>query len=213
VSESVDLLLPEQVLLLALRDRDGGLMRGTLSRQALAGAVLAELTLAGRVMMRRPGGAVTVRDDAPMDDPLLDDCLGMIAETRRSARTWFLRFSVAGDLRHRVAEGLVRRGILRTEKRILGRRYPEVAREPELRVHDRLYAAVFDDEDYPSPRTIVLLSIAHSTGLFEKIFGELDADRRLRVEILVEDEVTHALTKELVTAMKVIQVLAAAARR
>jgi hypothetical protein len=203
-----DLFLTEEVALLALRSREGTVEPGAWFRVAIAGAILAELILRGRVDVPDRKTDVTVLDDAPVGDPVIDSCLAAIegSEQSHSARFWLARFIADGDLRHRVARGLAARGILRAieEKVALvftSRTYPEVDPEPELKVHDRLYAAIFDDDDDPSPRTIVLLSIAHHTGLLTANFaGQLDPDRTLRVEVLIDAEVPGELTRELVQA-------------
>ena len=48
------LYLYEEVMLLALRDREGTIARGTMYQYAIGGAILAELLLSSRVEIENP---------------------------------------------------------------------------------------------------------------------------------------------------------------
>src|SRR5690606_11041965 len=79
------MLLAEDILLLLTEDQTGKAVVDTSTLElALAGAVLLELALAGRVDVAGPGeavkpGRVVVRDAAPAGDPLPDPALPRIA--------------------------------------------------------------------------------------------------------------------------------------
>ena len=116
-----------EVLALLAHDADGTARgTGTHLDHGLAGALLAGLSVAGRITVAR--GSVVVLDPAPTGDPLDDAALHRIArDPARDARDWVVR------LGHRlppvVLDRLVRTGRLRRESgrvlRVLPReRYP-----------------------------------------------------------------------------------------
>ena len=112
-----DLAIHEQLLLLALRDDEGTLERGTGAVGcALAGGLFAELVLRGRIGVdEQKPHRVTLLDASSTGDVLLDECLARVAgaKTSRGAEHWVTRFASFARLRHRIAEALCRRGILR----------------------------------------------------------------------------------------------------
>jgi len=145
------LSMPEELLLLMLDDESGRLQEGAAPSGdfALAGAILAELTLAGRI--DTGSSKLTVTDPAPTGDKLLDRVLARLAaETRmRDTRHWIeLLGADAEDYREELFERLVRKGVLRREEgRFLWvfpeRRYPAVSGREEREVKARLLGLIF----------------------------------------------------------------------
>jgi hypothetical protein len=177
------LRLHEEILLLALRDKEGTFAAGGRHRQALGGAVLAELLLARKIREQPTDRRkrVEVSDPRPLREPTLDAALERIRVARRPASlaTWVGRFAGWSELPHRIAVGLCERGILRADERkvlLLFRRriYPEVNPAPEKRLVDRLHRALLDREPDLEPRTLTLLCLAWPAGLLRYV-----ADKRL----------------------------------
>ncbi len=204
-----DLFLHEEVLLLALKDREGTNERGVWLDKALGGAILAELMLAGRldVEQDRKKRFATVRSTKPLGDSLLDECLQRVqqAKKRQQLQTWVSRFAGTKGLKHRVARELCRLGVLREdEDRVLKifRRtiYPEVDPGPERRIKARLEEAVFCDGQ-PDPRTMVLAAIAQAADLLKVHFDKKRLKtRKQRLKDIVSGEAAGSATAQAVAA-------------
>jgi hypothetical protein len=118
------------------------------------------------------------------------------------------RFSGVKNLKNRVAQQLVRRGILKADEDkvflIFTRKiFPEVDPGPERKLIERLREAIFGDSDNIDPRTVVLLSIADSTGLLKVVFDKKALKtRKERIEQVVNGELSGQATKEAIAAMQ-----------
>ena len=102
----------------------------------------------------------------------LDECLAMVAAAPRPkmVQSWVVKLAGIKRLKHRVAEGLCKKGILRAaEDRVLGifnrKVYPETDPGPERRLVERLREAVLSDSQKLDPRTVVLVSLSRHSGL------------------------------------------------
>jgi len=206
------LLSHEQLLLLALRDE-----KGTLERRAgmldytLAGAMLAELVLASRLTIASDDRhLVSLLEETPLHEDLLDECLARVtsAKRRRRATHWVSRFAGTKRLRHRIAAGLCRRGVLReSEDRLLlifkRKAYPTLDPGPERRLLERLRRAIVSDDARLDPRTTVVLALAHATGMLRIHFDrELLKPAKARLERIAKGELTAAATSEAVRAVQ-----------
>jgi len=204
------LALQEEILLLALRDREGTFAPCSHLPYALAGALLAELLLAGRIRVDEADRKrrVQVMDPKPLGEPLLDEALDRIATARRPATlsAWVDRLTRFSRLKHRVAEGLCRRGVLRlSQKEILllfkKRIYPEVDSRPERELRDRLRGVVAAEVRDVGERTVTLLSLLKSAQLLELVMHRKELKpRRARVESLVAGEPVGKAVAEAVQA-------------
>ncbi len=193
------LFLHEEVMLLALHD-DKGTISSDNYPYAIGGAVLADLLLAGRLRVddERKKKFIGLQAAKPLGDPIVDECLTKVADAKRRAtvQTWVGRFAGLRDLKHRVARGLCKRGILEAdEDKVLGiftrKIYPEINPMPERELIERLSKAIFTDAQDLEPRTVVLVSLASGADLLRFVFDrkELKA-RKARIEQLVNGELT-----------------------
>ncbi len=204
--------LHEEVMLLALKDEEGTIASGTSYQYALAGAVLAELLLSERIAVeeRKKKKYAALKDSTPLGDPVIDECLEKVvnAKKKQQLQTWVSRFSGLKDLKNRVARRLVERGILRAdEDKVLllftRKLYPEVNPEPERKMIERLREAIFTEAEDIDPRTVVLVSLANSTGLLKVIFNKKDLKaQKKRIEQVVNGDVSGKATKEAIEAMQ-----------
>jgi Golgi phosphoprotein 3 len=179
---------------------------------AVGGAILAELLLARRIGLaeQKRKKLVEIVDNTPMGDDLLDECLTRIriAKRRASLQAWVARFAETRNLLHRVAWRLCQQDILEMdEKKVLllftRKVYPEINREPERRLIDRLHEAIFTDTPEVDDRTVVLLSLANSARILSVIFDKkLLKTRKARIEQVVNGELTGKATKEAIEAMQ-----------
>jgi len=139
------LTFTEEIVLLALDDKTGAQLPlpVTALGYGLAGAVLADLAMAGKV--DTDAQQLTVLDPSPTGDPLLDPWLALITAERnpRSVAYWL---SVLADRQQEIEQPaldrLIARGILkRQDKKILWviglRRYPTVDGHERTEVRTR----------------------------------------------------------------------------
>jgi hypothetical protein len=200
------LFLHEEALLLALRDDLGTTEMGAWYQQAVGGAVLAELLLERRLDI--VDDKVVVLSAEPVGDPLIDRSLERIRADgkRRTLQHWIGVIANEKDLKHDVARGLVRRGVLRADEDkvllIFTRKiYPERDPKPERAVLERLTSAIKGDGSDLDPRTVVLLSLASATGLLRaNVDRQLLKRRKARIETIARGDATGNATKELVEA-------------
>ena len=206
------LFLHEEILLLALRDEEGTIASGTMYQYAIGAAILAELLLSKRIEVEQSGKRKLVNLVSPslLGEPLIDQCLEKVISAKRRAvlQTWVSRFAGVKNLKHRVARQLCRRGILRTdEDKVLllftRKIYPEVNPGPERELIGRLRYAIFTDADDIEPRTVVLLSLANSTGLLKVVFDKKKLKgRKARIKQIVNGEITGKAATEAIQAMQ-----------
>ena len=208
------LFLYEEVMLLALRDEEGTVASGTMYQYAIGAAILAELLLNQRISVdkAKKKKIVSLVNSTPLGEPLIDQCLEKIvnAKRRASLQTWVSRFTGVKNLKHHAAQRLCDRGILKaTEDTILllftRKIYPEVNPEPERRLIERLKQAIFTDSRNVDPRTVVLVSLADSTGLLKVVFDKKKLKgRKVRIKEISNGEITGKAAKEAIEAMQAV---------
>lgn len=210
--------LHEEILLLALRDDAGTIASGTMYQHALAGAMLSELMLQRRITVDESGRKklAEVIDRTPTAAPLLDEGLEKIAASKpRGLDHWVAKFAGIKNLKHRVAERLCDRGILREEEGtfllVFSRRtYPETDSRPEHEIVERLRSAIFSDARDVDARTVVLLSLADAAGILKVVFDKKELKgRKQRIEQVVNGEVMGKAAKEAIQAVQAAIVVAA----
>ncbi|MHC5024826.1 MAG: GOLPH3/VPS74 family protein [Planctomycetota bacterium] len=210
MATSDQLYLHEEVMLLVLRDVEGTVEFGANYRHALGGALLAELLLGQRIRAADSGKkkvAQLISPD-PIGEPVLDECLEAIADSKKpkTLQHWVSTFANLKNLKHRVAEGLCRRGILRASEDsvllIFSRKiYPEIDPGPEQQILRRLEDAVLTDAPEVEPRTAILLSLARGAGLLKFVFDKKQIKARdARLESIVNGELTGRATSEAIEA-------------
>ena len=213
-----DLTIYQEILLLALDDEKGTAAQGAMFKHALGGAIIAELAAAGAVKIaddkRKTVTAVPGRRPA---DELLAECWRMTVEAKKPkpAKHWVMKFAAIGDIEHRVAAGLVARGVLEektgTVLKIFKRRiYPETDSGPEKELRERLRRAIFTGTSQIEPRTIIVIALARATGMLERIFPKQELkQRKQRLEKLCSGEAVGKAAKEAVEAVQAAIVVAA----
>lgn len=188
------LTFTEEIVLLALDDKTGAPLPlpVTALSYGLAGAVLADLAVAGKV--DTDDKKLTVLDPTPTGDPLLDPWLALIAAEKIShpVAHWL---SVLADRQQEIEQPaldrLISRGILqRQDKKILWviglRRYPTVDGHERTEVRTRLGRLILG-EDIPDPRDAILISLLSGCRLTDKIFtGPEFTSRSKRLETLAK---------------------------
>ncbi|MCY0942087.1 GOLPH3/VPS74 family protein [Streptomyces antarcticus] len=171
--------LAEEIMLLSLDDESGSAKQREAAGWAVAGGILLELVLTGRVSVT--GRFLELKDTTPTGERLLDSRTALIetwlrGRGKRRVTDWLTKDqpkAVAAAL-----ESLCERGVVTEERRkALGvfpvRRYPEAdgAIEGELRA--RLRAVVLDGAE-PDARTASLIALIHSAKLHRLAFPGTD---------------------------------------
>ena len=202
------LYLYEEIALLSLRNDKGTVATG-FPDTVIAGAIVAELLLNESISVEQTKKKlVNVEKSNLLGDALLDECLDRIstANRRASISTWVSRLSGMKKLRHRVALQLCDRGILNAdEKKVLlfftQKIYPELNPIPEREIVDRLHKAIFSEAANIDPRTVVLISLAHGSGLLSANFDRKEIKaRKKRIEQIIDGELTGQATKSVIEA-------------
>ncbi len=163
----------EEIMLLLLDDGDGTFVElpSHSLELALAGAVLMDLALEGRI--DTDPERLFVVDTAPIADDLLAPTLQRIARSMVTydARHWLRETaSHAGEIRERALARLIERGILRREQgRFLWvfrtRRYPVIDDRQLQEVRLRIMALLRNDE-IPDARDALIVALADVCGIF-----------------------------------------------
>lgn len=209
--DSGQMLIAEDIALLA-HDDETGRDEGTVPMldHRLAGAVVAELTLAGKVVMteeKRPKAEVV--DPAPTGDPVLDHALTFIAEKPRTGTDLLPR--LASGITERVLTRLTDRGILRREKgKVLGlfpvTRWPAEDSSHETLLRARLERVLLSGEQ-PDARTATLIAVLDGTTLVSRLVPkERRREARERAkEIASQDWASTEMTQAMAAAVRAAQ--------
>ncbi len=204
-----ELRLHEELVLLALRDESGTPEHyATMLNYSLAGALLSELVLEGCLSIdegKKP--LVNLLTTKPLHDEVLDEALNLVskAKRRRRAAKWVSRFVTLRRLRHRIAEGLCRKGILQdSEASVLlffrRKTYPTLDPRPERELIERMRRAIADD-DLLDPRTGLVVALANATGMLRIHFDKTTLKRRKkRLQQIAEGNATAGATHQAVQA-------------
>ena len=171
----------EEILLLALRDKEGTFLNASVG-YAVAGGILSELALRKRIEVSNDKKQIVkLVDNSPTNDAMLDEVLQEIAECKKakSMTHWIGHVVIKPRLQHCVAEQLCEKKILRTEdKKILWvfnhKTYPETAAAYEREIKQRMRKLMFGQTTRHDERTTILISLAFHTDLLRANF---DKDR------------------------------------
>ncbi|WP_327350677.1 GOLPH3/VPS74 family protein [Streptomyces sp. NBC_01304] len=169
--------LAEEIMLLSLDDESGSAKQRQAAGWAVAGAILLELVLAGRVSVTDKHLELT--DTTPTGDQLLDGRTALIETWLRGRKQRRVTQWLTKDQAKAVGaalESLCRRGVVVEEKhKALGvfpiRRYPEADGTIEAELRERLRAVVLGGVE-PDTRTAGLIALIHSAKLHRLAFPE-----------------------------------------
>ena len=170
--------LAEELILLALDDETGRLVRGGAAVAALdravAAALLMQLALSHRI--DTDSTHVFVISPEPIGTALADEVLDEIARSTEAAPSshWVQRLSLRGDQhRARLIAQLVERGILKeVDQRLMWvlrqRAYPQADGRAEQEVKGRIIELLRNDE-IPTAHDALLIGLVDAAGLFHEV--------------------------------------------
>ena len=169
----------EEIVLLALDDKKGKFvdLPPLALDQALAGAALLELAFQNRIDTDLTH--LTLVNDKPTGDKMLDPILSEIAKAKdkKDAKHWVGVISADGEkIRDAALAKLVEKGVLKKEEKkimwvIPGRRYPMIQNKEEEEVRKRIRKVVVEGE-VPSPRDVVIISLSSACQLLRTVFTD-----------------------------------------
>ncbi|WP_433267091.1 GOLPH3/VPS74 family protein [Actinosynnema sp. CS-041913] len=187
------LTLADELALLAYDDDGTRRLSQPSLGYGLAGAVLVELAIAGRIDV--VDKRVAALSTAPIGHEVLDGALTTIADDRlRKPKDWVEK--LAKGLTDQVLDGLADAGVLRREQdRILWvfprTRFPSpdgVEPPLETEVRRRLTAAIATDQPV-DPRTAALCALIKAVQFDRKVFADQPRDRvKARLKAISEGE-------------------------
>ncbi|MBC6457161.1 GOLPH3/VPS74 family protein [Actinomadura sp. HBU206391] len=199
-----NLTIAEAFVLLSLREENGKpLIGSTEAVTAVAGALLTDLVIAGRLGID-DDDRITCTDPSPTGDPELDAALSRIAEEKKQRKAkWWVSKLRSESLRKRLTGRLAERGILREERgRVLGvfptTRYPEQDPVPEQQIRADLRSAI--DGARPNAHTACLFALIHACKLDRKIFPDVAKSLlKQRAQEMAEGEWAGAAVRKVIS--------------
>jgi hypothetical protein len=203
------MLLAEELLLLALDDETGRITVSEIDK-GLAGAVLIELALLGRVRVAERNesvrtGRLMVLPGAEPAHPVLLAGLATV-DDRAGRKPEHVIDALGRSLRDRLADGLVEAGVLRREKhKVLGlfptRRLPANDVTHERTVREKIAAALAGDT--PDDRTAALVALLSALDAVTSVFEVPDkrAAKR-RAKEIAEGQWAAAAVRKAVQAVQ-----------
>ncbi len=188
------LTLTEDLVLLALDDHSGRILPvdDIGYRHALAGAVLLDLALLGR--LENQDGALHVSDRTNTGEDLLDRWRETIEAEKEplELRVWIARLALASDQIETAAlSSLVNRGILEKEETNFlwvfeTRRYPMLDGTEEKEVKRRICDVLLSDEE-PSQADAILVGLVDDARLLPHILSDAETRESARRVAQVRD--------------------------
>ncbi|TWD74788.1 Golgi phosphoprotein 3 GPP34 [Kribbella amoyensis] len=172
------MLIAEDLLLLLYDDESGKPITGSPGLDyALAGAVVIELTMLGRVDVAGPGeevkeGRLKVLDAGPTGDPVLDQRLAVLAE-KTGQKPKNVLGKLSKKLRDELLARLAERGILEADQdKVLGlfpvTRWPAKDAQHEAQVREAL-ENVLKLGSLPDERTGALVALLNALNVVPKV--------------------------------------------
>lgn len=172
---------------------------------ALAGAVLMDLALENRIDTDTE--VLFVTDPTPVGDNLLDPVLADIVREPEPlpTQTWMARIAErAADLRALALERLAAANVLEADDGgffsfshwvAQSRHYPAVDGAAQQEIHTRMINVLLND-DIPSPRDSVIISLVHACGIFRRILDPDEYDEvGDRIELITRlEQVTRSVS-------------------
>ena len=209
--------LAEELFLISINDEKGVVHSTAVPnlRYGLAGAVLADLTLLGKLGLEDTRHVI-VLDPSLTGDEILDEALVRIVNNDRPRRVSFWVSELSQHVKQfqsRLASGLVTMGILRKE----GLRfmwiipynvYPQQDASAKYWIKHRLRETVLANVK-PDPRTIALLSLLSACKMLDLVFTKDERKAaRQKIEQYGRDEVFGQAVTETLDAIEAASVAA-----
>lgn len=216
------MLIAEDLLLLLTDDVTGKpVVGGQQLTYAVAGGVLVELVLAGRLAVTGRsawggGDTIAVVDATPVGDPILDEALARAVGRGKPVAAQTMLDLLGKGLADGLRTRLVQRGILHAEEgRILGifptRVWPAADSRHESRLRTALWEVVVRGRE-PHPHEASLVALLHALGQVPKQFradGVTTRQLQARAKALAEGHIGGDAVRRAIEAANTAAVVAA----
>ena len=194
--DEIPIRLSEELILLMLNERSGYLemVPGWNFSCVMAGAVIADLALAGRIDTDLQ--VLYVTDPTPTGDSLLDPTLKEISESKElfEAQYWIERNAARSeDIVTGTLERLVERGILEYQSGGFWMLSRDVSRSgsyptSDSKIRQEARARVLDailTDSIPTPHDAILVALMHTCDGFKLVLSSEDYEEKLgRIEVI-----------------------------
>jgi hypothetical protein len=207
------MLIAEDLLLLLYGDESGKPVLGSTELDyALAGAVLLELAMLGRVDVAGAGetvksGRLVVRDPAPTGSAILDERLAILAG-RQGRKPKDVIAKLAKKLRGQLLDQLAGHGILRQDRGKVFGLFPVTRWPANDARHEQEVRLALDNAlrvgTQPDERTAALISLLHAVNAVTKVITDAPDKRALRrrAKQIAESEWAAAAVRKAVQAVQ-----------
>lgn len=211
LTQTRQLLLHHEIMLLSLRDREGTI-QNSMYLYAVAGAMMTELILQKRISVGPTKyQLVEVLDQESTGDEILDEVIEKVvtAKRRRGLGDWISNLATMPKLKQRVASQLCARKVLRNETEsvlwFFSREiYPEINPKYERSIKHRMADLMFGQTTKHDERTTVLVALSHHAGLLQANFdkGRLKRNKERLKKIVAGDMYAARATRSAVEALE-----------
>jgi hypothetical protein len=201
----------EELFMLSIHGEKGTFIGSSIEQMkpGLAGAILAELAMLGKIQTSNNHHLKLV-DDSPTNVEVLDEALAILKESEKERKFgyWINPLSQRKEkFRKLIAENLIQKGIVTQEDDHLVWVIPsplqaEIKASTKYWVIKRLRSDVLTSEDI-LPRDIVLLSLLRACGLLELVF--LRDERKLASRKINQLFYNQALTDPVLQTIQEIE--------
>lgn len=203
--------LLEEFLLLSIHESRGTFIKSTQDQMkpGLAGAILAELALSGKIQTSN-NHRLHVVDDSPTESEVLSEALHMLKEPGKERKFgyWINFLSQKSDkVRKQTIEGLIKKGcITQDDDRLLwvipSPLMKEIKASTKYWVVNRLRAAVLTQEG-TQQRDVALLSLVKACGLLDFVF--LRDERKAAEQAIYAILINQALKDPVIQTIQEIE--------
>lgn len=209
--------LPEKVFILAINDRSNKITSSAqyAIRFVLAGALLSDLTITGKIQLLK--NKLTLINTDPGGIALFDETIAMIAAEKkpRKLKHWIERLSTK-QIEKQVAARLDERHVIQIEKKhflwvIPYEVYPEIDASAKYWIKQQLRGIVLAGAK-AEPADIILLSLLKGSGLLSLVFTRDERKQASSVvNTLVKNEVFGETVAEVLADIETTMITAVTA--
>ncbi|BDX04897.1 GOLPH3/VPS74 family protein [Planctobacterium marinum] len=200
------LTLSEKLLLLALHDEKGSVVMSASQAlpYGLAGALLLELYLAGRIDISDK--SIRLVDSSQTQDALLNEVLVLLTDSNQSQNAKYWLKQIHGKVKGiqaRLAEQLVQKKVLAKEERsflwlINYNRYPTKDVEPEQNIRSHIKDVVLGGSA-ASEEDLALISLIKASDLTGEVFDKADRKQaKTRIDSLTKEQKVSGAVSQIV---------------
>ena len=207
----MELTLIEDFLLISLDDEKGSfILDTTYVNNGLAGAVMLELALNGKIELR--DNFIHLKNGDPIDDLILDQTIQAIKNEKKDKKVGFWIGALnanASDIKNVTLKKLTDKGIISKQKGktlwvFSYNKYPTKDALPENEVRSRLNNIVLNKME-PTPKCLMLLNLIDVCELSFEVYRTKDvrkaAKNKIRELTKSSGDITDQTTLEVQTAI------------